>query len=50
MGPSGSGKTSLLNFMAQRLALSPGCKYSGELLANGREVKVKDFGKFGAFV
>jgi ABC-type multidrug transport system ATPase subunit len=50
MGPSGSGKTSLLNFLAQRLALSPGCKYDGDVIANGRKVNSNDFGKFGAFV
>lgn len=29
MGASGSGKTSLLNVIAQRLALSPGCVLEG---------------------
>jgi len=50
MGPSGSGKTSLLNFLAQRHALMPGCTFQGEVTANGRTVGTKDFGKFGAFV
>ena len=50
LGPSGSGKTSLLNFLAQRLILSPGNKNEGEVFANGRKVEANDFGKFGAFV
>lgn len=29
MGASGSGKTSLLNVLAQRLALSPGAELTG---------------------
>lgn len=29
MGASGSGKTSLLNVLAQRLSLSPGCLLNG---------------------
>ena len=29
MGASGSGKTSLLNVLAQRLSLSPGCVFNG---------------------
>lgn len=50
MGPSGGGKTSLLNFLAQRQVLSPGCQFDGDVTANGRPVGRKDFGKFGAFV
>lgn len=50
MGASGSGKTSLLNFLAQRLALSPGAMPEGEVQCNGRVVSVTDFGKIGAFV
>ncbi len=50
MGSSGSGKTSLLNIVAQRLALSPGARVSGEVKVNGRLVNATDFGKFGCFV
>lgn len=50
MGASGSGKTSLLNVLAQRLALSPGAILEGEVRCNNRVVDGKDFGKLGAFV
>lgn len=50
MGASGSGKTSLLNFLAQRLALSPGAVPEGEVRCNNRIVSPTDFGKIGAFV
>lgn len=50
MGASGSGKTSLLNFLAQRVALSPGAHFEGEVRCNNRIVNVTDFGKIGAFV
>jgi ATP-binding cassette, subfamily G (WHITE), eye pigment precursor transporter len=50
MGASGSGKTSLLNVLAQRLALSPGSKLDGEVRCNNRLLSVTDFGKIGAFV
>ncbi|CDW81306.1 abc transporter family protein [Stylonychia lemnae] len=50
MGASGSGKTSLLNVLAQRLALSPGSVLSGEVKCNNRDLDVTDFGKIGAFV
>lgn len=50
MGASGSGKTSLLNVLAQRLALSPGAVVEGEVRCNNRLCGVTDFGKMGAFV
>mmetsp|Transcript_10840 Transcript_10840/g.16461 ORF Transcript_10840/g.16461 Transcript_10840/m.16461 type:complete len:166 (-) Transcript_10840:1565-2062(-) len=50
MGASGSGKTSLLNILAQRLALSKGAALRGDVKVNGLPVKAGDFGKFGAFV
>ena len=50
MGASGSGKTSLLNVIAGRLGLTPGAKQKGQISCNGRVVKKRDFGKFGAFV
>jgi ABC-type multidrug transport system ATPase subunit len=50
MGASGSGKTSLLNVLAQRLALSPGCTLEGQVRCNNRVVDSSDFGKIGAFV
>lgn len=50
MGASGSGKTSLLNVLAQRLALTPGSKLEGEVRCNNRLLSVTDFGKIGAFV
>ena len=50
MGASGSGKTSLLNVLAQRLALSPGSDLEGEVRCNNRLCGVTDFGKMGAFV
>lgn len=50
MGASGSGKTSLLNVLAQRLALSPGAVLEGEVRCNNRVVTSDDFGKMGAFV
>ena len=50
MGASGSGKTSLLNVLAQRLALSPGSVLEGEVKCNNRSLNVTDFGKIGAFV
>lgn len=50
MGASGSGKTSLLNVLAQRLALSPGAVIDGEVRCNNRLCGVTDFGKMGAFV
>ena len=50
MGASGSGKTSLLNVLAQRLALSPGSILDGQVKINDREVGANDFGKIGAFV
>ena len=50
MGASGSGKTSLLNVLAQRLALSPGSMLEGEVRFNNRVVSTTDFGKVGAFV
>mmetsp|Transcript_17346 Transcript_17346/g.29161 ORF Transcript_17346/g.29161 Transcript_17346/m.29161 type:complete len:157 (+) Transcript_17346:80-550(+) len=36
MGGSGCGKSSFLNVLGQRLALSPGCKQTGEVRANNR--------------
>ena len=50
MGASGSGKTSLLNVIAQRLALTPGAELEGEVKCNNRIVTLHDFGKIGAFV
>ena len=50
MGASGSGKTSFLNVLGQRLGLSPGCKFGGELRCNDKKLFRNDFGKFGAFV
>ena len=50
MGASGSGKTSFLNVLGQRLGLSPGSKFEGELRCNDKTMKANDFGKFGAFV
>lgn len=50
MGASGSGKTSLLNVLAQRLALSPGSVLEGQVRCNNRVVDSNDFGKIGAFV
>jgi ABC-type lipoprotein export system ATPase subunit len=50
MGASGSGKTSLLNVLAQRLALSPGAILEGEVRSNNRVLGSNDFGKMGAFV
>jgi ABC-type multidrug transport system ATPase subunit len=50
MGASGSGKTSLLNVLAQRLALSPGAILEGEVKCNNRQVGTMDFGKIGAFI
>lgn len=50
MGSSGCGKTSLLNVLAQRLGLSPGCELEGEIRCNNRTVNRDDFGKIGAFV
>jgi len=50
MGASGSGKTSLLNVLAQRLALSPGAVLTGDVKCNNRTLDVTDFGKIGAFV
>jgi ATP-binding cassette, subfamily G (WHITE), eye pigment precursor transporter len=50
MGASGSGKTSLLNVLAQRMALSPGYTLNGEVRCNNRVVDSNDFGKIGAFV
>ncbi len=50
MGASGSGKTSLLNVLAQRIALSPGAILDGEVRFNNRPLSTNDFGKIGAFV
>lgn len=50
MGASGSGKTSLLNVIAQRLALTPGSDLDGEVRFNNRAINSNDFGKLGAFV
>lgn len=50
MGASGSGKTSLLNVIAQRLALNPGSMLEGEVRFNNRTITSVDFGKIGAFV
>lgn len=50
MGASGSGKTSLLNVLAQRLALTPGSNLGGEVKCNNRAIGTMDFGKFGAFI
>lgn len=50
MGASGSGKTSLLNVLAQRMALSPGGILNGVVKFNNRKVTSTDFGKLGAFV
>lgn len=50
MGPSGSGKTSLLNALSCRIGVSPGSILSGNIVANGREVKANNFGSYGAFV
>ena len=50
MGASGSGKTSLLNVLAQRLALSPGAILEGEVRCNNRLCGSTDFGKMGVFV
>jgi ABC-type lipoprotein export system ATPase subunit len=50
MGASGSGKTSMLNVLAQRMALSPGAVLEGEVKCNNRIVGNMDFGKIGAFI
>ena len=50
MGSSGSGKTSLLNVLAQRLALSPRAVLEGNVKCNNRVVTLSDFGKIGAFI
>lgn len=50
MGGSGCGKTSFLNILGQRLAVSKGCKMTGETRANNRVLNPTDFSKFGAFV
>jgi|APCry1669190731_1035312.scaffolds.fasta_scaffold84997_1 ATP-binding cassette subfamily G (WHITE) protein 2 len=50
LGPSGSGKTSLLNVLSQRISLSGGSYWSGEVRVNGRNMKNGDFGKIAAFV
>ena len=50
MGASGSGKTSLLNVLAQRVSISPGCKFEGIVKCNNRPVNSSEFGKIGAFV
>ena len=50
MGASGSGKTSFLNVLGQRLGLSPGCTFNGEIRVNDKKLHQNDFGKFGAFV
>jgi ABC-type multidrug transport system ATPase subunit len=50
MGPSGSGKTSTLNILAQRLKLSPGAIFEGEVRANNRSITAANFGKIGAYV
>ena len=50
MGSSGCGKTSLLNVLAQRLALTPGALMEGAVKCNSRQVNRSDFGKIGAFV
>ena len=50
MGSSGCGKTSFLNVLGQRLGLSPGCTFKGEVRVNDKKVNSNDFGKFGGFV
>lgn len=50
MGASGCGKTSLLNILAQRVGVSPGATFLGDVRANNRVVKEQDFGKIGSFV
>jgi|TARA_B110000503_G_C6801970_1_gene271498 ABC-type phosphate transport system ATPase subunit len=50
MGSSGCGKTSFLNVLGQRLGLSPGCTFKGEIRVNDKKLRTDDFGKFGAFV
>lgn len=50
MGPSGSGKTSLLNVLANRLSLSRGSFFNGQIFCNGQFIKGSDFSKIGAFV
>lgn len=50
MGASGCGKTSLLNILAQRIGVSPGATFLGDVRANNRVVGEPDFGKIGSFV
>ena len=50
MGPSGGGKTSTLNILAQRLKMSPGAVFEGEVRANNRVLTPASFGKIGAYV
>jgi len=50
MGPSGSGKTSLLNIIACRLTVSPGCYFTGVLECNGNSLHKENFGIFGSYV
>ena len=50
MGPSGGGKTSTLNILAQRLKMSPGAIFEGEVKANNRILTAASFGKIGAYV
>jgi ABC-type multidrug transport system ATPase subunit len=50
MGASGCGKTSLLNILAQRIGVSPGATFLGDVRANNRVVGEADFGKVGSFV
>ena len=50
MGPSGGGKTSTLNILAQRLKMSPGAIFEGEVKANNRVLTAASFGKIGAYV
>lgn len=48
LGPSGSGKSSLLNALAERLPITKGATYEGELLLNGRPAK--DMAAISAYV
>lgn len=50
MGPSGSGKTTLLNILSSRNKLSKNSTFTGQIMANKRDLERNDFSKFGAFV
>ncbi len=50
MGPSGGGKTTTLNILSQRLKMSPGALFEGEVKCNNRQINPANFGKIGAYV